>query len=86
MATNEDKKTSAIEKGRYIEALKELPGWSYLLDRLGQAKADYDLSLSTDWPDFKYRLGVQKGLSLLEEIAEITIIKKNLAKKRKKRF
>lgn len=82
----EEKKTAITEKARDVESTKETPGFIYLTDRLAQAKAEHDLSLATDWSDYKYRLGVLKGLSLLEELADMTIQQADRVRRGKRVF
>jgi len=84
MPTNEEKKDNIIEKGIQIEGLKQNPGWEKLLEATGIQAESFNLADSTSWDDFQYRKGVLKGLSLLKEVADITIAVGKRARRGKK--
>jgi hypothetical protein len=74
--SNEDnkiKKERVLERGRMVEGLLKHAGWNYLLEKLSLVKGSYDLSGAVSWDDYKFRLGVLKGISLIEEISKATI-------------
>ena len=69
----EEKKEAIVAKAKEVGSTIKTPGFTYLIERLVRVKEEHDLAMATDWDDYRYRLGVLKGLSLLEEMADITI-------------
>lgn len=86
MPTNEDKTTIILEKANNIKAMEESLGWQALSEMVASIIEQYSLEGAVDWGDYKFRLGIQKGIKLLEEMAGITVARADRAIKGKKVF
>jgi len=84
--TIDDKTTLILDKANKIKGMEETPGWSVLSEMVASIIEQYPIEGAVDWGDYKFRLGIKKGIGLLEEMAGLVIARAGRAARGKKEF